>query len=33
MTSFEVLTYIIQEEPPTLPADFSADFQDFVKKW
>lgn len=34
-TDFEVLTKVLQEEPPLLPGhmDFSGDFQSFVKDW
>nr|KAF6349328.1 mitogen-activated protein kinase kinase 7 [Myotis myotis] len=34
-TDFEVLTKVLQEEPPLLPShmDFSGDFQSFVKDW
>lgn len=34
-TDFEVLTKVLQEEPPLLPSHmgFSGDFQSFVKDW
>lgn len=34
-TDFEVLTKVLQEEPPLLPGHmgFSGDFQSFVKDW
>lgn len=34
-TDFEVLTCVLENDPPSLPADqgFSFEFQDFVKKW
>lgn len=34
-TDFEVLTRVLESEPPSLPTDagFSLDFQTFVKKW
>ena len=34
-TDFEVLTKVLQEDPPVLPhgMDFSNDFQSFVKDW
>ena len=34
-TDFEVLTKVIQSEPPKLPqnANFSPAFQDFIKLW
>lgn len=34
-TDFEVLTRVLESEPPRLPTDagFSIDFQNFVRKW
>lgn len=34
-TDFEVLTKVLQEDPPLLPLSmgFSLDFQSFVKDW
>lgn len=34
-TDFEVLTKVLQEDPPLLPNNmgFSVDFQSFVKDW
>lgn len=34
-TDFEVLTRVLESEPPSLPTDsgFSLEFQSFVKKW
>ena len=30
---FELISLIVQGEPPTLPSDFSPDFQNFCKRW
>lgn len=34
-TDFEVLTCVLENDPPSLPTDqgFSLEFQDFVRKW
>jgi mitogen-activated protein kinase kinase 7 len=32
-TDFEVLTKVLQEEPPQLSKDFSDDLRSFVKDW
>lgn len=34
-TDFEVLTCVLEKDPPSLPTDqgFSLEFQDFVRKW
>ena len=33
-SDFEVLSRVIQDDPPTLPnSNFSVDFHNFVKRW